>query len=234
MALTLPAATAREADATRTSLSDSVYARLKADIFEFRLLPGDRFTENQLAVRLAVSRTPVREALFRLEREGYLQVHYRSGWSVRPLDFEQFDHLYDFRIVIECAAAKRLCDQLERPQLEPLKALWLIPTEERESDGAIVARIDEAFHAELVAAAGNPEMLRCHEDLTERMRIIRRLDFTESGRIAATYQEHGQILRAVLRRRVDQAQLLLRTHIETSKSEVRKISLHKLYAARQR
>ena len=47
---------------------------------------------------LGISRTPVREALYRLEREGYLQVQFRSGWSVRELDFRQFDELYDLRI----------------------------------------------------------------------------------------------------------------------------------------
>ena len=51
-------------------------------------MPGTRFSENEIAARARVSRTPVREALFRLEREGYLQVHAKSGWSVRPLDFE--------------------------------------------------------------------------------------------------------------------------------------------------
>ena len=65
------------------------------------------------------------------------------------------------------------------------------------------------------------------------MRQRPRLDFTEPDRISATYQEHGQILRAVLRRRADQAILLLRAHIETSKAEVKQISLHKLYSARR-
>ncbi len=117
---------------------------------------------------------------------------------------------------------------------EQLEAIWLVAAEGRLSNGDEVARLDEDFHSSLVAAAGNPEVLRCHRDVTERIRILRRLDFTEPDRVAATYQEHGQILRAVLRRRADQAILLLRTHIETSKAEVRKISLHQLYAARKR
>ena len=48
-----------------------------------------------------MSRTPVRDALYRLEREGYLQVHLRVGWSVRPFDFRQFEHLYDLRLILE-------------------------------------------------------------------------------------------------------------------------------------
>jgi len=226
------AAPIRAVAARRPSLADSVYRQLKDGIFEFRLLPGDRFSEGEVAAWLDVSRTPVREALLRLEREGWLQVHYRSGWSVRELDFTQFDELYDLRIILESAAVKVLCEQALQPSLDALKVVWLIPAEERVADGAAVCALDEAFHASLVEAAGNREVARCHREVTERIRILRRLDFTEPGRIAATYQEHAQILREILRRRADQATLLLRVHVETSKKEVRKISLHKLFAAR--
>ena len=67
------------AEVRKASLADSVYLGIKQNIFDFQLLPGDRFTENEIATRLKVSRTPVREALYRLEREGYLQVQFRSG-----------------------------------------------------------------------------------------------------------------------------------------------------------
>jgi len=67
------------------SLAETAYEKLKASIFDFELLPGDRFSETDIAGRLSMSRTPVRDALYRLEREGYLQVHLRVGWSVRPM-----------------------------------------------------------------------------------------------------------------------------------------------------
>lgn len=79
---------------------------------------------------------------------------------------------------------------------------------------------------------GNREMARIHHEVTERIRIIRRLDFTQERRVDATYREHAQILRAVLQRKVDHAQLLLKAHIEHSKAEVRKITLHMLLEAR--
>jgi DNA-binding GntR family transcriptional regulator len=180
-----------------------------------------------------VSRTPVREALYRLQKEGYLQVHFRAGWSVRELDFKQFDDLYDLRVILEAAAVRQLCAMDERPLLEAQRAIWLVPLEERLADGDRVSQLDEAFHSALVEAAGNPEVARCHRDVTERIRILRRLDFTQPLRIATTYQEHGQILRAILRRRAEQAVMLLRAHIEASKTEVRKISLHQLYTARK-
>jgi DNA-binding GntR family transcriptional regulator len=96
-----------------------------------------------------------------------------------------------------------------------------------------VCALDERFHEQLVEATGNTEMARIHHDITERLRIVRRIDFTKRPRIEATYQEHGKILRTIIKRRGDDAQLLLRTHIEESKAEVRKITLHMLFEARQ-
>ena len=72
-----------------------------------------------------------------------------------------------------------------------------------------VGALDEQFHATLVRAAGNAEIAKVHWDVTERIRIVRRLDFTREDRIDATYAEHAKILRAVLQRKLDQAQLLL-------------------------
>ena len=214
------------------NLAARVYASVKQEIFDFHLMPGDRFTEGEVAARMRVSRTPVREALYRLERDGYLDVLFRSGWRVKPFDFAQFENLYDLRVILETAAVKRLCEMPVQPPLDDLKAFWLVPVNERLTDGRGVARYDELFHETLVAATGNLEMARIHHDITERIRIIRRLDFTKEARIDATYQEHGKILRAVLQRKIDQAQLLLKAHIEASKAEVRKITLHMLHTAR--
>jgi DNA-binding GntR family transcriptional regulator len=220
--------------AGNASRADQVYLALKQDIFNFRLLPGDSFTETEVADRMAVSRTPVREALFRLERDGYLQVHFRSGWSVRPFDFQQFEDLYDLRLVLETAAVRRLCEQTDPAGLEDLTAFWLVPAGQRLSDELAVSTHDEEFHTALVRSAGNPEIARVHGDVMERIRIVRRLDFTQPHRVETTYDEHSGILQAILHHRADQAIMMLRAHIEASKSEVRKITLHRLHTARQR
>ncbi|ATH83730.1 MULTISPECIES: GntR family transcriptional regulator [Pseudomonadaceae] len=219
------------------NLAERIYAQLKDDIFEFRLLPGDRFSEGEIAERMAASRTPVRQALYRLEREGYLEVYFRSGWQVKPFDFAHFEELYEVRIVLELEAVKRLCERPagELPEaLEQLRRTWMVQPEQRLQDGREVSRLDERFHCQLVEAAGNREMARLHAEVSEKIRIIRRLDFTQGPRVELTYEEHARILGAILSRRCEEAQLLLKTHIEVSKAEVRKITLHMLHSARQR
>jgi len=218
------------------SRADEVYEQLKQDIASFSLVPGDRFTENEISERLGVSRTPIRQALFRLQQEGYVEVLFRSGWRVLPFDFDQFEQLYDLRMVLETTAVHRICADGRRADqalLAQPAAVWLVPAAERSGDAAQVSRWDEEFHCALVAAAGNAEMARVHRDVTDRIRIIRRLDFTKQVRIDATYDEHARILKALQRKRGDQAAMLLRAHIETSQAEVRKITLHQVHLARQ-
>jgi DNA-binding GntR family transcriptional regulator len=218
------------------SRADEVYEQLKRDVADFQLVPGDRFTENEISERLGVSRTPVRQALFRLQQEGFVEVLFRSGWRVLPFDFDQFEQLYDLRMVLETTAVHRLCEdavRVDHALLDTLAAIWLVSPAERSRDMAQVSQWDEAFHCQLVAAAGNGEMARVHREVTERIRIIRRLDFTQQPRIDATYDEHAKILQAVQRKRGDQAAMLLRAHIETSQAEVRKITLHQVHLARQ-
>ena len=214
------------------SLATGVYDRIKGEIFDFCLLPGDRFTETEVAARVGVSRTPVREALYRLEREGYIDVSARNGWNVKPFDFTLFENLYDVRVVLEMAAIRRLCEMEGEPDLEALTNKWLAAPTARIRDPLAVSQLDEAFHQQLLIAAGNPEMSRIHRDISERIRIIRRLDFTKPERIGTTYDEHAEILRSVLRRDFDEARLLLQSHIEASKAVVRQITLHRLHSAR--
>jgi DNA-binding GntR family transcriptional regulator len=218
---------------TPATLAEQAYAQIKQLIFDFTLMPGDRFSESEMAHRVQVSRTPLRQALQRLEREGFLLVFPKLGWQVAPLDFEQFDELYDLRVLIECHAAQRLAEADPRPSLDELAAVWLVPPAQRRGDADAVRSLDEQFHGALVRAGGNREMARVHREITDRIRIIRRLDFTKPARIDATYDEHARILRAVTRRRGEEAQRLLRAHIEQSKLEVRHITLDMLYRARR-
>lgn len=231
-----PAATASPANPR----AEQVYQQIKALIFDFTLLPGDRFTESSIAERCGVSRTPVRDALYRLEREGYLHVGFRRGWSVRQLDFDRFDQLYAVRVVLEQAAVQVLCQQADdpaqpgHPLLRQQQTVWWVPPEQRLTDGKQVGLLDARFHHALILATGNREMARVHQEVSEKIHFIRRLDFTRHNRVAATYDEHGQILRWIATGDAAAAQAALAGHIEASRQEVRQMTLHMLHAARQR
>jgi DNA-binding GntR family transcriptional regulator len=219
------------ADAKRP-LERDVYQRIKDDIFEFRMPPGQRYSEQGLATALCVSRTPLRFALHVLAKEGYLdRVDGHSCWQVKPLDLDYYEDLYDFRMSIETLAVRRLCAADVTSQLIERCAFWRSPKKLRVLEGKQVAREDEQFHRTLVQLAGNREMLRTFDNLTERIRIIRRLDFINPERIAAAYEEHAKILEVLLARNADSAEMLIKAHIDESRTEIRHITLHRLALA---
>jgi len=215
-------------------IAGRVYQHVKQAIFDFELLPGDRFSESDIASRVGVSRTPVRQALYALEQEGYLDVQPRSGWQVKPVDFDALEAFYDLRVVLETEAVRRICQRPDAPlpaSLAELVRFWM--DSPPLADSRDVAPWDEAFHMTLVSAAGNPQMARVHRDVTEKIRIVRRLDFTMAPRVAATYAEHSAILLALIHRDVKEACDRLTAHIAQSQKEVRNITLHMLQQARQ-
>lgn len=216
------------------SLAERAYVQLKQRIFDFNFMPGDLLSEGDLSKEIAVSRTPLRQALQRLQHEGFVLAMPKIGWQVAPLDFNKLDELYDFRILIESFAVKSLCDSdRTSPALDDLQKIWCVAKSKRSNDRTLVGQLDEQFHSRLVQAAGNGEMLKMHTEITERIRMVRRLDFTKGHRVSDTYDEHSQILQAILKGRSVEAQRLLRAHIEQSKIEVRKITLGMLHEARK-
>jgi DNA-binding GntR family transcriptional regulator len=222
----MKSATSKSAD----SLSAQVYQRIKNDIFDFKYMPGERFTESELAQAYAVSRTPIRQALYRLQQEGYVEVSFRSGWQVRPLNFRYYEELYDVRIVLEKEAIYKLSQQNceQSIELTRLKAIWMVEPQDYLNDIKQLAQRDEDFHCALLRAAGNHEMARIHRDLSEKIRIIRRLDFSKQYRIEATYQEHQYILKLIFEQKTEDAIAAIVTHIQQSRDEVKKITLHML------
>ncbi len=217
------------------TLSNHIYEALKQNIFEFVWLPGAMLFENQLSEQFSVSRTPLRQALQRLEHEGLVLSLPKVGWQVAQIDFVLLDQLYDFRILIESYAVEILC-KLNQPfsMLEPLCKNWLVTKSERLFEPKAVGELDEEFHSALVRAVGNGQMNKTHHDITQRIRMIRRLDFTKPTRIHDTYEEHSLILNTILLRRRAEAVRLIKTHIEQSKIEVRKITLSVLYETKVR
>lgn len=228
---------AQEATGRRSvRLAETVYQGLRDDIFAFHLLPGDRFAENDVAERLQVSRTPVREALMRLQTEGLVRGHFRNGWEVVPIDFSRFAALYELREMIELHAVTRLCTapptEARVAQLDSLGKVWRVKPGQRQRDGLAVAALDETFHIALVKAAGNTETDLVYRQVTERVRIMRRLDFAYGDCIDETYEDHAAVLDAISRGAAPEAVALLRRHIQGSHEVVQKITVDRLEQVR--
>lgn len=219
------------------SRADRVYYTLRDEIFDMHLLPGDRLTEGALAERFAVSRTPAREALQRLQSDGLMQGYVRGGWEVVPIDAKRFDDLYEMRQMIETFAVRKLCNG-DAPQaqlhllLDALERVWKVAPARRVTDGRQLVELDETLHHALVAAAGNVEMTAAMQRVTDRIRVVRRLDLVHGDGIPETYEEHAAILDAIRRGDAALAVELVSGHIRGSQASVNGLTMQRLLAAR--
>jgi DNA-binding GntR family transcriptional regulator len=193
--------------------AEEVHRELRAALLAGAFPYGQRLVEEQLAERFATSRTPVREALRRLEGDGHV-VRDRSG-GVRPNAprVSAMRELYAVRIVLEDLAVRTA----DPERLDGLHEEWLELRDEHD-DGPDFVHADEAFHETLAAANGAAE--RYLRDINERIRVIRIHDFTTPDRIDATIDEHLEILEAIRAGRTDAGAALMRVHIERSAAVV--------------
>jgi len=196
--------------------SDDVLSALRLAIVRGEIKPGERLTEESVALRFNVSRTPVRECFRRLEQEGLIQHLSYGGCSVRPIDLRETSELYEVRVALEEVSVERASRTAARETLEHLEAVWSQP----EATGLDVVFADEEFHETIALAGGNGTLHTMLRGINQRLHILRVKDFTAKPRIEATFREHLSIVQAVLRGDTRLATALVRAHILESQAFV--------------
>ena len=216
------------ASATRggTSNADRVYAGLRERLLRGDLPVGRRLVEQQLAAQFATSRTPVREALRRLEGDGHIVRGPRGGLSPTAPSVTSMRELYEVRVAIEELAARRAARTGDGAALEDLEREWRELRSGRDGAGGVprgpdFVHADEAFHLALARASGNDVAEALLADLNDRIRVLRVHDFTTGDRIAATIAEHLEILGCVRAGDADAAAAFMRAHVQRSALVVR-------------
>ena len=206
----------------RATLTEDVYTSLQTLIMDHEIAPGDRLNIDALARQLTVSPTPVREALARLESDGLVRKRPLIGYTVTPvLTRPEFDELYDMRLILESAAARRAAAAgLGGPTLERLTAEAKLPPLRRETRGyagyADFTRQDALFHNLVAEVSGNGLL---HESV-QRLRFhlhLFRMDFPAShGGISAT--EHSRIVVAISLGDPDLAAQAMEAHLTAARA----------------
>jgi len=217
---------ARSNGTRTTTQAERVYGQLRQRLLRGDLPVGRRLVEQQLAEEFDTSRTPVREALRRLEGDGHV-VRDRSGRmcpaapSVRSMR-----ELYEVRIALEELCARRAATSGDRGLIEAIEQDWQALDAAWHDTRALprgpdFVHADERFHRQLAGASGNEVAEALLSDLNDRIRILRIYDFTTDDRIGATIAEHLEILACVLARDADGAAAFMRAHVQRSALVVR-------------
>lgn len=203
----------RSETGTRGLQGESVYERLCEDIRSGVLAPGSRLREAEIAERLSVSRTPVREAIRRLEAEGLVDHLPRSGAIVRRLDYSETMELYEMRTVLEGTAARLAARAASPVELEELQA---INDEMCAADGQpdLLFRLNRQFHRRLLEASRNRFLLRAMATVENTLLILGASSMHLPERAVAAVAEHGEVLDALLIRDGAAAEAAMRRHME--------------------
>jgi DNA-binding GntR family transcriptional regulator len=205
----------RRSDAQTAGPSgQSVYQQLLDEIRAGTLLPGDRLREIDLASRLGVSRTPVREAIRQLEADGLVTHVPRTGASLRQLDYSEVMELYEMRAVLEGTAARLAARAASEVEIDELEAL-----NQRLADagtGEEAARLNRLFHATLLDAAKNRFLAKSMTSLHKAMMILGPTTLIESDRAELADAEHRRVLAALKARDGAEAEAAMRAHIEAA------------------
>jgi DNA-binding GntR family transcriptional regulator len=196
------------------SVVDRVYEQLKAMSVSFELKPGERLNEGELAKRLGVSRTPLREALNRLNTEGFLRFTPGKGFFCRELDAHEIFDLYELRKSIEVAAVRLAVKRAKDEDIDALLAfLDATGPEPGERSSIELVELDETFHERLMAMSDNAEMLRVLRNVNARIRFVRWIDMDRINR-TNTQAEHRAVLHALKGRDEGTCVYVLERHID--------------------
>lgn len=197
-----------------TPQGNSAYVRLLTELREGRLNPGDRLRETELAERLGMSRTPVREAIRQLEADGIVTHVPRQGASIRSLDYAEVMELYEMRAVLEGTAARlatRAASDIEIEELfemnRQMKILGSAPE-------AFI--LNRQFHAALLDASKNRFLTRSIHALQRALMILGPTTLTEPDRAEKAVEEHFGVLDAIKARDGSLAEAAMRAHIEAA------------------
>lgn len=195
------------------SRNQDAYEAIKRDIARFHFKPGERLREEALSERYAVSRTPIRDALRRLEQEGLITTE-GVGRFVRHFDVREFEDIYRVRASIERGTAMQAAEAASDEAIEALRGAW------EQGDERGYDQADVRFHVGVAQLSGNTFALSTLSQINDRIGVIRMVDFGHEERIAITRGEHEAILDAIAARDAERAGALMEAHIRSAMTNV--------------
>ena len=215
-------------------LRDVVFNTLRQAILVGELKPGERLMEIHLADRLGVSRTPIREAIHKLEREGLVTIIPRRGAEVSQITEKSMNDVLEVRRALDALCVELACDRITEDGLKNLKAACdNFEQCVRTGDSKKIAQADVALHDIIVQATGNQRLIQLVNNLSEQMYRYRFEYIKDSSQHKTLVEEHRIIYQSIVRKDKKTAADAARTHIDNQeKAIIRQIRLDKANGAK--
>jgi DNA-binding GntR family transcriptional regulator len=207
----------------RTLAREDAYNKLRGWIIDGTLKPEEILRDHEIATVLGVSRTPVREALRRLEDEGLVETALNRWTRVASLDLTRAAETYVIIEALEVLAIERAFPRLTRGDLQSLEdANRAMQKAARQQEPALAVIADEDFHELLIRHANNGELLLLLGQLKTRLRRVELAYFDATPRVHASFREHAAIIEALQERSLSRACAALRLNWAGSLERLRK------------
>ena len=201
-------------------IRDGVYSRIRTDILTCGLAPGSRVFENDLAERYGVSKSPVRDALLRLQEHGLVEVLPRKGYLIRPISLADAKDLYEMRLLLEKSCIRRACDFAIDDELA---ALDRFRAADHDDSLAEWVSYNRNFHRAIAVCSGNARMAKMSEEVIDQ---FDRLTFMGVSNLRADMvfdklvEEHCEIIDALQARGRSKVTCLITRHIKKSQKRL--------------
>ena len=202
-------------------LRELVFESLRQAIVELKLKPGERLMEIQLAEDLGVSRTPVREAIRKLELEGFVVMMPRKGAYVAGISMKDIADIFEIRGALEGLAASLAAERGTEEEIEQMERELVRISESIEKDDLLsVVEVDTDFHAILFRASRNDRLAQMLNHLREQIQRFRTTSLGRPGRMRVALEEHKKIVEALSQRDPDLSRARAQEHIENAESSM--------------
>ncbi|MFH1115895.1 MAG: GntR family transcriptional regulator [Pseudomonadota bacterium] len=207
----------------RKPASEHIFEHLKQAITRGDIPPGSRIVERRIAETMEVSRTPVREAIHRLERDGLVTRQLPGGFVVTGLTPEEIEECFGIRAVLEGYAARLATVRHTPEQLQPLTAkIDLFEQHLKKDDLEPLTKINTELHDTIYELSGSPRLIKMINDLKDQIVRFRRIILKDRALALASHRDHRDMLNMMLKRKEKEVELLVREHILRGQTAVLK------------
>ncbi len=205
-------------------LRDVVFNTLREAILRGDLQPGERLMELQLAAKLGVSRTPIREAIRMLEQEGLAVTMPRKGAEVAKMTLKGMEDVLEIRGALDELASQLACERITKEQLERLAARKQDFEDSLKSgDVKLIAEADVNFHDIIYEATGNPKLVNLLNNLREQIYRYRVEYIKDANNHPILIKEHEAIYQSLLNRNKEDAVIAIHEHVENQAVAVKAV-----------
>lgn len=213
------------------SLEKLAYDAIKEAILSFRLKPGQSLVENDLARQLNISKTPVRDALLKLEKEGFVIKIPYTGTYVTDIDPQTVMDIFEIRAVLEGLAVRLATPLVTEGDINEMQELLRKHrSASNQDDIQQAAVLNKQFHEWLIHIASNPWLRQILSNLDDHLQRYRTLSNFQTGRLDKSVDEHQRILDAMKRRDADTAEKAIREHILSVRTDLSNQDFNELIA----